>query len=76
MTTNPFKTLLAGLSTTEVIPVTLDYLATVSRIINEPSTVVQTYGEAFQVLEFLAQAQVLELIPVENNPSAYLIRKL
>lgn len=76
MTTNPFKTLLAGLSSTEAVPVTLSYLTEVSRIINEPSTVVQTYGEAFQVLEFLAQAQVIELTPVENNPGAYLIRKL
>lgn len=75
MTTNPFKTLLAGLSSTEAIPVTMDYLTEVSRIINAPSTVVQTYGEAFQVLEFLAQAQVIELIPVEDNPGAYLIRK-
>lgn len=76
MTTNPFKTLLAGLSSTEAVPVTLSYLTEVSRIINEPSQVVQTYGEAFQVLEFLAQAQVVELTPVENNPGAYLIRKL
>ena len=76
MTTNPFKTLLAGLSSTKYTIVTLDYLAHVSRTINEPSTVLQTYGEAFQVLEFLANAQVVDLRPVEDNPGVYKIRKI
>lgn len=74
--TNPFRVLLAGLSSTEPTPVTLQFLKQVSEIINEPSVVVQTYGEAFQVLEFLAQAQAVELLPVENNPGTYTIKKL
>lgn len=68
--------MIAGLGATEAVPVTLQLLEWVTKVINEPSVVIQTYGEAFQVLEFLAQAQVVELIPVENNPGAYTIRKL
>ena len=75
MTTNPFKTLLTGLSSTENVPVTLQFLEWVTNIINEPSEVVQTYGEAFEVLKFLATAGVVELTPVEDNPGAYTIRK-
>lgn len=74
--TNPFRVLLAGLSSTEPVPVTLQFLKHVSEIVNKPSVVLQTYGEAFQVLEFLAQAKAVELLPVENNPGAYTIRKL
>lgn len=73
---NPFHKLLAGLSNTEHSIVTLDYLKTVSEIINEPSTIVQTFGEAFRVLEFLAQAKVIELIEVEGSIGVYKIRKL
>ena len=76
MTTNPFKTLLAGLSSTESVPVTLQFLEWVTKIINEPSEVVQTYGEAFQVLQFLETAGVVELTAVEDNPGAYTIKKL
>ena len=74
--TNPFKVLLAGLSTAEQVPVTLQFLEWVTEVINEPSEVIQTYGEAFQVLEFLAQAQVVELTPLADNPGAYTIRKI
>lgn len=74
-TTNPFKTLLAGLSTTEPHAVTLQFLEWVSKTVNEPSEVVQTYGEAFQVLQFLETAGVVELTPVPNSPGAYTIRK-
>ena len=76
MNTNPFRVLLTGLSTTESVPVTLQFLDWVSKTINEPSEVVQTYGETFQVLEFLATAGVVELTPVRDNPGAYTIRKL
>lgn len=68
--------LLAGLSTTEPVPVTLQFLQWVSTTINEPSEVVQTYGEAFQVLEFLANAGVVELTPVHDNPGAYTIKRI
>ena len=66
--------LLAGLGTNP-IPVTLDFLQWVSTTINEPSEVVQTYGEAFQVLEFLANAGVVELTAIEDNPGAYTIKR-
>lgn len=72
---NPFQVLLAGLSQTENTPVTLQFLEWVTKTINEPSEVVQTYGEAFQVLKFLETAGVVELTPVENNPGAYTIKK-
>jgi hypothetical protein len=67
---------LKELSITEYQPVTLDYLKRVSDIINEPSPVVQTYGEAFQVLEFLATAKAVELVPVDGEQKQYKIRKL
>lgn len=68
--------LLAGLSTTESTPVTLQFLEWVTHIVNAPSEVVQTYGEAFQVLEFLANARVVELLPIPDSPGTYTIRKL
>lgn len=76
MNTNPFRVLLTGLSTAESVPVTLQFLDWVSKTINEPSEVVQTYGEAFQVLQFLETAGVVELTPVKDSPGAYTIRKL
>lgn len=76
MNTNPFRVLLTGLSSTESVPVTLQFLEWVTKIINEPSEVVQTYGEAFQVLQFLETAGVVELTAVEDNPGAYTIKKL
>jgi hypothetical protein len=38
--------------------------------------VLQTYGEAFQTLEFLAQARAVELVPLEPGSQQYKIRKL
>ena len=76
MTTNPFHKLLAGLSAVEYKVVTLDYLKIVSETVNEPSTIVQTFGEAFQILEFLAEARVVELVKVDGNIGVYKIRKL
>lgn len=68
--------LLTGLSSTESVPVTLQFLEWVTKTINEPSEVVQTYGEAFQVLQFLETAGVVELTAVHNNPGAFTIKKL
>ena len=73
---NPFHHLLANLSLTEYQTVTIAYLREVSKILNKPGTIVQTFGEAFQVLEFLAQAQAVELIEVEGFEGVYKIRKL
>lgn len=75
MTENPFKVLLHTLSDLEYTDVTIGFLKQAAAIINEPSQVVQTYGEMFQVLEFLANAGVVELklYPDEN---LYKIRKI
>jgi hypothetical protein len=37
---------------------------------------VQTYGEAFQTLEFLAQARAVELVPLNGDATQFKIRKL
>jgi hypothetical protein len=68
--------LLSELSSSEYQVVTVSYLKHVSSIINKSSTIVQTYGEAFKVLEFLAAAKVLELKPLEDNLGVYKIRKI
>jgi hypothetical protein len=76
MTPNPFRKLLDELLTAEFQPVTLQLLESVTSVINEPSVVVQTYGEAFQTLEFLAQARAVELVPLQPGSQQYKIRKL
>lgn len=76
MTPNPFKKLLNELLTGEFQPVTLGLLADVTRIVNEPGETIQTYGEAFQTLEFLAQARAVELVPLDHDKKQYKIRKL
>jgi hypothetical protein len=76
LNTNPFAILLAGLSTTEAVPVTLGFLEWVTEVVNKPSEVVQTYGEAFQVLQFLETARVVELLEMADQPGVYTIRKL
>lgn len=74
-TTNPFRTLLAGLSSSEPHAVTLQFLEWVTQVINEPSEVVQTYGEAFQVLQFLETAGVVEIIQIPGTKT-YTVKKL
>jgi hypothetical protein len=75
-TPNPFRKLLNEAFTAEFQSVTLQLLERVTTIVNEPSVVVQTYGEAFQTLEFLAQAHAVELVPLEPGSQQYKIRKL
>ena len=75
LNTNPFKTLLAGLSITEPHAVTLQFLEWVTAVINEPSEVVQTYGEAFQVLQFLETAGVVELTKIPGT-EVYTIKRI
>lgn len=72
---NPFHKLLAGLSDAEYQTVTLDYLKQVSEIVNEHSVLVKTFGEAFQVLEFLHDAKAVELILVEDLEGVYKVKK-
>lgn len=74
-TTNPFQTLLTGLSATEYTPVTLEYLKHVSDVVNEQGIVIQTYGEAFQTLVFLDTARAIELVQ-DTETEVFKIRKL
>ena len=55
---------------------TLQLLKKVTATVNEPGEMIQTYGEAFQTLEFLAQAGVLELVPINTDKTQFKIRKL
>lgn len=54
--------------------VTLDYLNKVSTLVNNADVVIETYGEAFSVLEFLASAGAIDLEPGET-PGVHKIRK-
>ena len=75
-TPNPFRVLLATLSDCEWQTVTLDYLNQVAKIVNEPQMIVGTYGEVFKVLEFLAQAGAVELVPDQTQPGVHKLRKI
>ena len=72
---NPFKTLLTTLSDCEWQKVTIAFLNSAAKIINNPDTVLVTYGEVFKALEYLAQAGVIELVPDETEPGVHKIRK-
>ena len=74
-TPNPFKVLLATLDSETWQTVTLEYLNRVAKIVNEPQMIVGTYGEVFKVLEFLAQAGAIELVPDTTQPGVHKLRK-
>jgi len=76
MTPNPFAKLLNETLTAEFQPVTLDLLERVTNTVNMHGEMVQTYGEAFQTLEFLAQARAVELVPLNGDATQFKIRKL
>ena len=57
---------MATLSDTEWQTVTLNYLNSVCKLINEPRVIIATYGDAFSVLEFLAAAGAIELEPADT----------
>lgn len=71
---NPFKTLLTQLHTETWQLVTLDFLKLVHDLVNRDEQLIQTYGEAFEVLRFLESAQVVELEPAEKH-GVFKIRK-
>jgi hypothetical protein len=75
-TPNPFAKLLSETLTTEFQPVTLQLLQQVTQTVNMHGEMIQTYGEAFQTLEFLAQARAVELVPLNGDPNQFKIRKL
>jgi hypothetical protein len=72
---NPF-TVLVGNLTTDWKVVSLDYLKEVHDTINTESTIIKTYGDAFDILEYLANAKVIDLELVEGEDSVYKIRKV
>jgi hypothetical protein len=75
-TPNPFTKLLNETLTVEFQPVTLQLLEQVTHTVNMHGEMIQTYGEAFQTLEFLAQAGAVELASLNGDPNQFKIRKL
>jgi hypothetical protein len=74
MTENPFRKLLTQLHTEDWRLVTLDFLKIVHDLINQEEQLIQTYGEAFDVLQYLKKAGVVELEPAEEH-GVFKIRK-
>ena len=74
-TANPFKTLIGNLST-EWKVVSLEYLKEVHDTVNAASPIIKTYGDAFDILEYLHNAGAVELVPLEGEDSVYKIRKV
>jgi monomeric isocitrate dehydrogenase len=72
---NPFKVLVGNL-TTEWKFVSINYLKEVHDTINAESNIIKTYGDAFDILEYLANAKVIDLVPVESEEGIYKIRKI
>lgn len=59
-TTNPFRIIVDKLSDTPA-PITLEYLNWVNLVLQQHNVVLETYGEVFRVLEYLADAGVVEI---------------
>jgi hypothetical protein len=66
--------LLTHLHTEEWRLVTLEFLSTVHDLVNKDEKLIHTYGEAFEVLKYLEQAQIVELEPAEDA-GVFKIRK-
>jgi hypothetical protein len=54
--------------------VTLEFLKNVHDLVNKDEMLITTYGEAFETLRYLEQAQVIELEPAEDA-GVFKIRK-
>jgi hypothetical protein len=54
----------------------LQLLEQVTQTVNTHGEMIQTYGEAFQTLEFLAQAGAIELASLNGDPNQFKVRKL
>lgn len=54
--------------------VTLDFLQIVHDLVNKEQKLINTYGEAFEILRYLEKAEVVELEPAEEH-GVYKIRK-
>lgn len=66
--------LLTQLHTEEWRLVTLDFLKMVHDLVNRDEQLIDTYGQAFEVLQYLEKAQVVEIEPVEEH-GVFKIRK-
>lgn len=71
-TTNPFRIIVDKLSETPA-PVTLEYLSWVNLVLQEHGIFLETYGEVFRVLEYLADAGVVEL---DSDNDCHVIKKV
>jgi hypothetical protein len=71
---NPFPQLLSHLSNTEWRLVTIEFLTLVHDLVNQERKLISTFGEAFDVLRFLEDADVVELEPVDSA-GVFKIRK-
>ena len=54
--------------------VTLDFLQIVHDLVNKEQKLINTYGEAFEILRYLEKAEVVELERAEEH-GVYKIRK-
>lgn len=73
-TLNPFRQLLTHLHTEDWRLITLDFLNIVHDLVNKDEKLITTYGEAFEVLQYLEKAGVVELEPAEEH-GVFKIRK-
>ena len=71
-TTNPFKQIVDDLPQDTWRKVSLEYLEWVSKLLREHNIKLETYGEVFKVLEFLAEHRAVDL---EQKEDCHLIRK-
>jgi len=61
-TQNPFKLIVENL-TEDWQPVTIDYLKYVHDVVNEQTKLIHTFGQAFEVLEYLSFHNAISLEP-------------
>lgn len=72
---NPFYEIIGELSKDEWVPVTVGYLQKIAGLLNRDNTLVNTYGETFEVLEFLRDGGAVELTLLDGSANMYKIRK-
>lgn len=72
---NPFYEIVGELSKDEWTPVTIAYLEKIAKLVNVDNKLVETYGQAFEVLEFLRDGGVVELTLINGSTSMYKIRR-
>lgn len=73
--TNPFYEIVGELSKDEWTPVTIAYLEKIAKLVNVNNKLVETYGQAFEVLEFLRDGGAVELALIDGTTSMYKIRR-